>query len=225
MRQESAFVQSEIFFPLYLHCLSFREGYSFLYPVLAFAGFFGWSFLERRYFCQYSAAPIQTPWRQAARSYQCGREILRCNPNVFIRTRLTFGIQASNSAGASSPAPALGWAASCSRFSEVCDKGFLDALFRWENWSWRAQGNCGYQSEPRLITKGCEYKELRASRSLGTWREGIFFAFFFSCGKERKCLGIASRGKMYSAESDFSWLLLFAVDAFPGKYNEDSYDC
>lgn len=107
------------------------KGYTSLYPILAYAGFFGWSFLERGYICQHSAAPIQAPWRQAACSYQCSKErkILHCNPNVFIRTCLTFGIQTSNAAGASSPAPVPGWDASCSHFSEVCDMGFLHALF------------------------------------------------------------------------------------------------
>lgn len=67
-------------------------------------------FLPTRYRTFTSAV---LPWRQAACSSQLSKErkTLSCNPNVCIRTSLTFGIPTSNAAGTSSPAPlpGMGW--------------------------------------------------------------------------------------------------------------------
>lgn len=107
-------------------------------------------------------------------------------------------------------------------------KWFLDALFLGGiiDLFWKAGGNCSSLSELQVISKqGWEYKELRGLYSLETWWEGSFSAFF-SCSKERNCLGSSFEGqKMYSPKSDFSWPLSFAVALFPGRQNEDLYDC
>lgn len=66
---------------------------------------------------------------------------------------------------------------------------------RWDNWSWRAHGNCGYQSEPWLITN--------RAVSTKSWEDPIlleqggrgFSLFFFSHGKKGSVWGIASRGR------------------------------
>lgn len=70
-------------------------------------------------------------------------------------------------------------------------KWFLDALFLGGiiDLLWKAGGNCSCLSELEVISKhSWEYKELRGLYSLETWWEGSFFAFF-SCNKERNCLG------------------------------------
>lgn len=108
------------FFPFYIY-IAYPPGKGYnslkgLCPVIAYAGCFDCAFLEREYFCQQNIAPIQAlfyPEGKAACSYQLNKErkILSYNPNVFIRTSLTFGIPTSNAARTSSPAPLprTGW--------------------------------------------------------------------------------------------------------------------
>lgn len=85
-----------------------------LCPMIAYAGCFDWAFLEREYFCQQNIVPVQVRFYPEGRrhvaisSTKKEKKILSCNPNVFIRTSLTFGIPASNTARTSLPAPLLG---------------------------------------------------------------------------------------------------------------------
>lgn len=166
-----------------------------LCPVITYAGCFGWAFLEWEYFCQQNIAPIQALFYPEGRrhvSYQLNKErkTLSCNPNVFIRTSLTFGIPTLNAVRTSSPAPLpVTGQFLLLILPEACC--FLDALFLGGiiDLLWEAGGNCSNLSELQVISKqGWEYKELRGLYSLETWWEGNFSAFF-SCSKERNCLG------------------------------------
>lgn len=169
-----------------------------LCPVVAYAGCFGWAFLEWEYSCQQNIAPMQALFYPGDRrhvSYQLYKErkILSCNPNVFIRTSLTFGIPTLNAARTSSPAP-LPVTGQFLLFnsprSVLCPGCFVP---RWGNWSplggwWELQRSVWAASD-----KQTGLRVQRAKRALFSWNMvGGELLCLFSCGKERNCLGNSS---------------------------------